>query len=76
MGIIMKNAPVETYHSISLVEHYYGSLYWVYSIIITEIPSIKPNLVLQIFLNAINNLASPNRQVPTLLVFSAYPKMT
>ena len=31
---------------------------------------------MQIAIKAINNLAGPNRIVPTLLVFGAYPRIT
>jgi hypothetical protein len=31
---------------------------------------------LQIAVKAINDLAGPNRIIPTLLVFSAYPRLT
>lgn len=46
IGIIIKNAPVEAYHSIEMIEHYYGLLKQVYSIITAEIPSIEPNLAI------------------------------
>ena len=76
MGIIVKNTPVEAYHSIGIVERYHRPLRRVYSIITSEIPGIKPNLALQMFFKAINNLVGPNGLIPSLLVFGAYPKMT
>lgn len=50
MNIIVKNAAIETYHSISMVERNHRSLCQVYSIIISEIPYIDPDLTLQIAL--------------------------
>ena len=46
MGIIVKNAPIEAYHFIGMVERYHKPLQRVYSIITTEIPGIKNNLAL------------------------------
>ena len=76
MGIIVKNAPVKANHSIGMVERYYGPLRRIYSIITNEILGIKPELALQMSFKAINNSVGPNRLVPTLLVFGAYPRMT
>ena len=76
MGIIVKNAPVDVHHSISMVERYHGPLRRVYSIIITKIPGIKADLTLQMFFKAINNSVGPNGLVSTLLVFGTYPRMT
>ena len=58
-----------------MVKCYYEPLRQVYSIIIIKIPSIKPNLALQIFFKAINNFVNSNRLVFTLLVFDAYLRM-
>lgn len=44
MGIIVRNTPVKTNHSIGRVECYYRLLQQVYSIVITEISDIKPDL--------------------------------
>ena len=76
IGIIIKNIPIEEYHSIDMVKHYHRPLQQVYSIIITEILGIKPELALQIFFKAINNLVGLNGLVFILLVFGAYPRMT
>ena len=46
MGIIIKNVPIETHHSIGMVKHYHKFLQQVYSIIITKILGIKPELAL------------------------------
>lgn len=76
MGIIVKNVPIQAHHFIYMVEHYHGPLRRVYFIITLEISSIKPDLVLQMFSKAINDSASPNKLVSTLLVFGVYPRMT
>jgi hypothetical protein len=33
-------------------------------------------MILQIAVKAVNNLVGPNRIIPTLLVFSVYPRLT
>ena len=76
MGIIVKNVPVEAYHSIGLVERYHRPLRHVYTIITTEIPGIEPELALQMSFKALNNSVGPNDLVPTLLLFGVYPRMT
>lgn len=53
-----------------------GFLQQVYSIIITEIPGIQPDLALQMFFKAINNSIDFNGLVLTLVVFGAYFRMT
>lgn len=55
ISIIAKNAPVEAHLSIGMIKCYHEPLQQVYSIITTEISNIKPNLVLQMFFNAIND---------------------
>ena len=45
----------------------------VYKIISLELEDISKELTLQIAVKAINNSASLDRLIPTLLVFSAYP---
>ena len=76
IGIIVKNALVETYHSMGIVEYYHRSLQYVYSIITTKILIIKPNLAFQRFFKAINNLVSVSGLVFTLFVFGVYFRMT
>lgn len=76
ISIIVKNASVEAHHSVDLVEHYHKPLRRVNSIITTKILGIEPNSALQMSLKAINDSVGPNRLVPILLVFDAYPKMT
>ena len=75
IDIIVKNATIETHHSISMVERYHGPLRRVYSIIIAKIPSIEPDSALQISFKAINNSVGPNRFVPILLIFGIYLKI-
>lgn len=68
MNIIVKNAPIQAYHSISIIEWYHEPLRQVYSIITTKIPNIVPNLGLQMFFKAIINNVGLNKLVYTLLV--------
>ena len=54
---------------------YYESLQQVYSVITIKIPSIKPNLALQMSFKAINNFVAVNELVSILLVLGAYLRM-
>ena len=76
IGIIIKNVPVEAYHSIGLVECYHDLFCQIYSIIIAKLPGIKPKLTLQIFFKAIKDSVRPNTLVSIPLVFGAYPYIT
>lgn len=75
MAIIIKNILEKTYHFIRMVQHYYRLLQYVYSIITTKISSIKSDLILQIFFQAINKSVGLNKLVFTLLVFNIYLKI-
>ena len=55
-----------------MVECYYGPLYYIYYIIIAELPDINKDMALQIVFKAINDSAGFNGLIPTLLVFGAY----
>jgi hypothetical protein len=69
---------IEAHNSISKVERYYTPLRRAYKIIRTELKEegIDDEVCLQIVIKAINDTASPNSLVPTLLVFKAYPRIT
>ena len=58
-----------------MVEWYYRLLQYIYQIIAVKIPDINKDIALQMAFKAINNTTSPNRLVPTLLVFSVYPQI-
>jgi len=58
------------------VERYYTLLRRVYKIISSELEDASKELTLQIAIKAVNNSAGPDRLVPTLLVFGAYPRIT
>ena len=47
-----------------------------YEIISSELEDASEELILQIAIKAINDSASLDRLVPTLLVFNAYPRIT
>ncbi len=74
--IKIKEVPIKAYNSISKIKHYHALLQQVYNIILLELNSSSKDFILQMAVKAINNLASPNSLVPTLLVFSAYPHIT
>jgi hypothetical protein len=67
--------PVEAHNSIGIVEQYHGPIRHAYTIITIEIRDIDKDIALQIAFKAINDSASPDGLVPTLLVYSAYPRM-
>jgi len=76
MVIKVKEVPIKAYNSIKKVEQYYALLRRAYKIIFLELKDASKELTLQIAVKAINDFASLDRLVPTLLVFSAYPQMT
>jgi len=73
MVIKVKEVPIKAYNSIKKVERYHAPLCHVYKIISLELEDASEELTLQIAVKAINNSTGPDRLVPTLLVFSAYP---
>jgi len=73
MAIKVKEVPIKAYNSIRKVERYYALLRRVYKIISLELKDASKKLTLQMAIKAINNSAGPDRLIPTLLVFSAYP---
>jgi hypothetical protein len=75
MGIRTKAVLVEAHNSIGMVEQYHRPLRRAYQIITVEIPDIDKDIALQMAFKAINNTTGPDGLVPTLLVFSAYPRM-
>ncbi len=75
MGIKVKIVPVEAYNSVGIVECYYGPIRRAYLIIIAEIPGINKDMALQMAFKAINDTIGPDGLVPTLLVYSASPRI-
>jgi hypothetical protein len=74
--IQVQEIPVETYNSIGKIERYYVFLQRVYKIIYDEFHDTSVKISLQIAIKAINNSAGPDRIIPILLMFSAYPRIT
>ena len=60
IDIIIKNAPVKAYHSISIVEYYHGLLWQIYFIITLKVPYVKADLALQVSFKVINISVSLN----------------
>ena len=75
IAIKIKEVLVEAYNSVGLVERYHIPLQYAYKIIQNKLKGehIDKEMILQMAIKAVNNLAGPNKIVPTLLVFSAYP---
>jgi len=76
MLIKVKEVPVKAYNSIGKVEQYYALLRRVYKIISSELKGASKELILQTAIKTINNSAGLDGLIPTLLVFSAYPRIT
>ena len=76
MAIKVKEVPIKAYNSIRKVERYYALLRRVYKIISLELEDASEELTLQMAIKAVNDSAGPDRLVPTLLVFGAYPRIT
>src|SRR6266487_1478112 len=77
MDISTKSVLVEAHWLVRLVERAYPALQRVYQVILKELRTTSTKeLTLQMAVKAVNNTAGPDGLVPTLLVFSAYPRMT
>ena len=73
MAIKVKEVPIKAYNNIRKVKQYYMLLRRIYEIISLKLKGTSKELTLQIAIKAINNSTSPNRLIPMLLVFGAYP---
>ena len=73
MVIKVKEVPVKVYNSIKKVKWYYILLYYIYKIIFLKLKGVSKKFILEIVIKAINNFTSPDRRIPILLVFDAYP---
>ena len=73
MAIKVKKVFIKVYNSIRKVEQYYTLLCCIYKITSLKLEDTSKKLTLQIAVKAINNSAGPDRLIPILLVFSAYP---
>jgi hypothetical protein len=69
---------VKAHNSISKVERYYALLKRLYEILQGKLQNKKLNkeVILQIVVKAINDIARPDRLVPMLLVFGSYLRIT
>ncbi len=76
LDIDIKEILVKAYNSIGKVERYHSPLRRAYDILTKELPAVNKEALLQIVVKAINDSAGPDGIVPTLLVFSAYPRLT
>jgi hypothetical protein len=78
MAIEIKEVLVKAHNSVGQVERYYTPLQHAYEIIQDELKDkqIDKEIILQMAVKTINDLAGPDGIVPTLLVFGAYPRLT
>jgi hypothetical protein len=76
MAILIKAVLVEAHWSVRLVERAHLALRRAYQIITDKCKDIHKELALQMAIKAINDTTSPNRLVPTLLVYRAYPRIS
>jgi hypothetical protein len=61
---------------VGIVKRYYRLIRRAYSIIIAKILDISKDIALKMAFKAINNIATPNSIILTLLVYGAYPRIT
>jgi hypothetical protein len=74
----VKEVLVKAYNSISKVEKYYAPLRRLYKILRDKLKeeNLNKELILQIAVKAINNIARLNGLIPTLLVFGTYLRLS
>ena len=74
--IICHQILVKAHQSIEKVEKYYAPICRAYDIIQAETKSIiSKNAILQMAFKAVNNTAGSDSLIPTLFIFSAYPRI-
>jgi hypothetical protein len=73
----VKEVLVKAYNSISKVERYYTLLKRLYEILQDKLQDEKldKEVILQMVIKAINDIARPDRLMPTLLIFRSYPRI-
>ncbi|KAI1002730.1 hypothetical protein K3495_g5472 [Podosphaera aphanis] len=76
MGITCKQIPIEAHWSIGKLDRYHAPLRRAYEVINSELNSVvSQDAILQMAFKAVNDTTGPNGLVPTLLVFSTYPRI-
>jgi hypothetical protein len=68
--------PIKAHNSMGIIKRYHGPIRRAYLIITAEIPDIAKDMTLQMAFKAINDTTGPDGLVLTLLVYSAYPRIT
>jgi hypothetical protein len=78
MLIKVKEVLVKAYNSVGLIERYHALLRRAYKILKAELKNehIDKEMILQMAVKAVNDLAGPDRIVLTLLVFGSYLRIT
>ena len=74
----IKEVPIEAYYSIRKVERYYTLLKRVYEIMKKELRNeeVDKQVILQMTIKVVNNIARLNSLVLTLLVFRVYLRVS
>ncbi|EED11916.1 conserved hypothetical protein [Talaromyces stipitatus ATCC 10500] len=75
VGTIIKTVLVEAHWSIRTVKRHHAMIRRSYEIIKKELPDLPKDAALQMAVKTVNDTASPDGLVPTLLVFGAYPRI-
>ena len=77
LAIKVREVLVKAYNSISKVERYYALLRRLYEILQDELQNKKldKEVILQIAIKAINDIARLNKLILILLIFGLYPKI-
>jgi hypothetical protein len=73
MAVIVKEVPVKAHNSVGLVERYYAPIRRAFKIFQED--GFDREVALQMAVKAVNNIAGPDRLIPTLLVFGVYPRI-
>jgi hypothetical protein len=78
LAIKVKEVLVKAHNSISKVERYYALLRRLYEILRGKLQNKKLNkeVILQIVIKAVNDIARPDKLMLTLFVFGLYLKIT
>ena len=76
--IKIKEILIKAYNSIKLVEQYHAPLHCIYKIFREELKNeyVNREMILQMTVKAVNDLAGPDEIVLILLVFKSYLRMT
>lgn len=72
-GFVLKYCGVQHHISIGVCKRYHGPLRKIFLKILDECPDMSEDLILQFAVKAMNDTISPERMVPSLLVYGITP---